>query len=474
MQMVVDIKICSILVSRMVNIPILGHFHRYVRGIEVTILSNSAVKYNPNTTSLPFKWPLVYEPHHVLKRFTSELTSPSGDSLASQTEDSSVAVAGSFVHLEEASPVENKILEQLHRQTRLLLEMQRRIDDLSTTVEILSENGGLGATAGGGNNFQARQVPRREPDRLATLNPIASNWSQVRKPPTATATAAPPPARFARAATPEVRQQVEPPRPPGGAAQVAAGAGGGGLRGIPNAVRNSRLAKIVILFLALRRRYVQEIDGGLIFKILFMMAILTARMSSSTKRFGDPEWSQKFAIVTVLVVVGFLVQTGYMKYLYIFLVKENYPARIWNGEGVDDVMRNPELNNRHDPNNINNNQQQNLAPAVPQGQLPPNHPQNQQAQGGWRNTFLGGMIPQGDQGGLVGAVQDVLLLLGSFLLSVFPMWNPEGPPPPRRIPQPQPQQEPQHPHPGGLAAGPGEVQPPQDPVQPLDDSDDED
>jgi hypothetical protein len=60
MQMVVDVKICSRLVSRMVNIPILGRFHRYVRGIEVTILSNSAVKYKPNTTSLPFKRPLVY------------------------------------------------------------------------------------------------------------------------------------------------------------------------------------------------------------------------------------------------------------------------------------------------------------------------------------------------------------------------------------------------------------------------------
>jgi hypothetical protein len=44
----------------MVNIPILGRFHRYVRGIEVTILSNSAVKYKPNTTSLPLKRPLVY------------------------------------------------------------------------------------------------------------------------------------------------------------------------------------------------------------------------------------------------------------------------------------------------------------------------------------------------------------------------------------------------------------------------------
>jgi GNAT superfamily N-acetyltransferase len=67
MQMVVDVKICSRLVSRMVNIPILGRFHRYVRGIEVTILSNSAVKYKPNTTSLPFRRPLV----SLLARTTS-------------------------------------------------------------------------------------------------------------------------------------------------------------------------------------------------------------------------------------------------------------------------------------------------------------------------------------------------------------------------------------------------------------------
>jgi hypothetical protein len=65
MQLVVDVKLCSRLVSRMVNIPILGRFHRYVRGIEVTILSNSAVKYKPNTTSLPFKRPLVHHIHDL-------------------------------------------------------------------------------------------------------------------------------------------------------------------------------------------------------------------------------------------------------------------------------------------------------------------------------------------------------------------------------------------------------------------------
>jgi hypothetical protein len=51
MQMVVDVKICSRLVSRMVNIPILGRFHRYVRGIEVTILSNSAL----NISRIPLR-----------------------------------------------------------------------------------------------------------------------------------------------------------------------------------------------------------------------------------------------------------------------------------------------------------------------------------------------------------------------------------------------------------------------------------
>ena len=58
----------------MVNIPILGRFHRYVRGIEVTILSNSAVKYKPNTTSLPFKQPLVMKGPLVVSRQPGPVT----------------------------------------------------------------------------------------------------------------------------------------------------------------------------------------------------------------------------------------------------------------------------------------------------------------------------------------------------------------------------------------------------------------
>jgi hypothetical protein len=55
MQMVEDVKICSIMVSRMVNIPILGHFHRYVGGIEVTIVEYREYHFCAFST----QWPLL-------------------------------------------------------------------------------------------------------------------------------------------------------------------------------------------------------------------------------------------------------------------------------------------------------------------------------------------------------------------------------------------------------------------------------
>jgi hypothetical protein len=47
-----------------------------------------------------------------------------------------------------------------------------------------------------------------------------------------------------------------------------------------------------------------------------------------------------------------------------------------------------------------------------------------------RQNFIGGAIhpPNQDQNPMVGFLQDALYLLGSFFLSVFPMWQPLRPP----------------------------------------------
>ena len=407
------------------------------------------------TTGDPSEAPPVSEvaPHPEFKRFTSELSADSLMLGRSVAEESSVATAGGYAPMEGASLVENHILEQLHRQTGILLEMQRRIDDLTATVEYLTSSDDLKRTT-------VRPATVRKRD-MAQATPLAPPQTRPGAPAAAGAPAQP------RAAVPNINN-----------------GGAGFLLGI----RNSRLYQIGSAFVKLRRRYgVQPLDGGLIFKVLFMMAILSTRMASPSKHYGSTsnvEVQWKFFFVALLVVVGFLVQTGYFKYSYIFFVKENIAGRIWDGETVDDILRGgnniDNNNNNNDPNNNNNNQAGGGQAALPRGQLPPGHPQhandnnNNAAAGGWRNTFLGGIIPQANQGGIAGVVQDVALVFGSFLLSIFPMWQPEGPPQPRE-PAPQPPQQQQQPPPaGGLGAGPGAVRPPRDPVEAADDSDDED
>ena len=456
-------------------------------------------------------------PHPELKRFTSELTTPSyatDDNFSfGATDDTTAAsgiaaVAGSnatggFVPLKGASTVENHILEQLHRQTKIMLEMQRQIDDLSTTVEYMSSTTS--------NNNNSRDGGAKNDSEAA------ASVSGKR--------------RFFMAKTansPEANTPVAPPHPPEAAAAAAGGGGvaaatqprrivirrnnnndddrGGG--GFLGGIRRSRLYQIASAFLQLRRRYgVLPLDGGLIVKVIFMLAILSSRiMRSSPKRISTKNNSNnnsnqgivddthlKFLALIWLVLMGFLVQTGYLRYSYIFFVKENIAGRIWEGETVEDILRggrdNNNNNNNNNPENAdddNNNAADGQA-APPRGQQPPGQPQRGHGPGrpnnrengglgGWRNTFLGGLIPQGGQGGIVGLFQDIGLVFGSFLLSIFPMWQPEGPPPP---PAPQPpadgqQQEGPPQPPGGLAAGPGEVRPPRDAFQAADDDSDDD
>ena len=450
--------------------------------VNVSVSNELADGVNNNSNSHP---PVSnVEPHPELKRFTSELTVPSADSFCSKGEESSIAVAGSFVHLEGASPVENQILEQLHRQTRLLLDMQRRIDELTSTVEYLSTSGGGIGGAGTGinsGNNTASAAPRRFYSRVTA--PIIAK-PQTKTPAPGTSSGISP--SSAQQPTATVPRPAAPVGPRGAAPNNNQNNNNDQQGGVVGFIKKSFLFKVGLVFLTLRRRYgVQELDGGLIFKVLFMMAILMARMSSSSKRFNDTEWHTKFAVLTTIVLVGFLAQTGYLKYLYIFLVKENFAGRIWRGEDANAMIQNPAPVVAGGPNgnNDNNNNNNNEGPALPRGQFPPNHQQPGQAgnnnnngaaaDNGWRNTFLGGMIPQADQGGVAGAVQNVALVLGSFLMSIFPMWQPEGPPVPRQPPQPRPPQPAVEGF-GGVAAGPGEVRPPRDPVQAVDDSDDDD
>ena len=447
----------------------------------------------------------------ILKRATSELTQPGGFATMSPMtpmrtisvdDDTTAATAGSSSRYNDykddfatpvkgASPVESKIMEQLNMQTALLLNMQQRIDELTYTVAQLQQGGGGGAGAA-----QQGRPPTASTNTTATAFRSTTNqqaaphitttapFVDVPRGQTAAPTHLPPANNNININNRQAAPQPAAPR---------------GIFGLPSAIRNSRIAKILALFLALRRRHVQALDPGLIFKVLFMIAVLMARMSNNSIRRGGPDavgdmWATNFAIVSTLVLVGFFIQTGYLKYLYIFCIKENYPGRIWNGEDItaqqlqqQQQQQQQQQNAGAGRNNNNNNNNDGAAPPPEENQQPGDPQQPPLPQGapapqdrGWRDTFIGGGIPQhveaedgveaeGEGGGVMALVQDVGLLLGSFVLSIFPMWEPEA------VPRPG------APAAGGGVvgaarnhdAGPGQVRPPENAMQPADDDEDD-
>jgi len=242
-----------------------------------------------------------------------------------------------------------------------------------------------------------------------------------------------------------------------------------------------RFYKLAKLFLELRRRQVPNFDVGLLFKVLVMMAILMARMSSSmpggsykngmnnnnndnNKNDDDTMlsptelmWIYRFYFLTTIVVVGFIIQSGYATFLYKFFVKHNYPWRVlWNGQDIDVEQAVREAAAQEEAAAAARVQAAAAAAAphprhLPPGQHPPpvagGHENDAVAAvpandpPGWRQAILAGEIPRAAPehfgNGPLAVVMETLVLIGSFFLSILPMWTPHAPPPP----PPQPPQE---------------------------------
>ena len=211
----------------------------------------------------------------------------------------------------------------------------------------------------------------------------------------------------------------------------------------------------------MRRRQGPNLEWGLIFKVVIMMAILFSRLGA--------DWNEmplKFYALATFLVVGFLFQSGYAQFLYKFFVQENYFHRILVLD--EDVELDP--------------------PPGPAGRRAP-----RPGGGGadpndgwfdWRETFLGGRIQRAEAEPqapfLWRLVRETFLLVFSLVLSIFPMWHPEPPPPPPPAP-PAPvdntnentptDQQPVEPRDN---FGPGVVQPPVDPTEPEEDDEGDD
>jgi hypothetical protein len=292
---------------------------------------------------------------------------------------------------------EKRILEQLEIQSSLMLDMLRRIDDLTAKVDRLEGGGGV--------------QPRSKRDRETTTTPqpeAQNNYLRYDE-------MAPPPR--IEPVPPQAPRAVEQPVPP----QPEAGGGFLAHLFLPilapfNFLFQSRVALILRAFWTQRRGHVQPLDGGLVFKLIFMMYVVSSRVQ---RRHDEGLKSAKFISSIFLIVAGLLYHTKYLQYFYQFCFKDQVPLRIWNGEGADGRPMPP-------PQRI----------PVPPNRRPADDNDNNQDDNenlNWRQTFLGGIIiPRPNQNPIIAAVQDVFYLLGSFLFSIFPMWRPEGPqePPP--------------------------------------------
>ena len=223
---------------------------------------------------------------------------------------------------------------------------------------------------------------------------------------------------------------------------------------------DSRLARLVRIFGEMRRRQVPNFEWGLVFKVVIMMAILFSRLGGGASSSGDDEDQgipTKFYILGTVLVGGFLFQTGYAQFLYKFIVEENvlYRILILN---QDVVIPPPGPARPQRDNNINNNN-------------------NDDGWFDWRETFLGGRIQRGEQDPqapfLWRCVCEIVLLVSSFVLSIFPMWHPQAPPPPPAAPENDDDDDDDQQQ--GVAANdgaPGVVRPPVDPAEPEEDEED--
>jgi hypothetical protein len=267
------------------------------------------------------------------------------------------------------------LLQQLQLQTSMIIEMQRRMDELTMVVQQLASQ-------------------QLAPDE--TLQRVIQQR------------------RYVLGNGPHVRPAAAHPAQPGIVPPVQ-------LRVVPQPTLFSKMCKYVSdllsrtsasktaevwrLFWILHQRHVR-LDGRLFFKVIFMVSVLSAKMMNRKKNNAQGSFwsvSYKFYLIMTLVTAGFLIQSGYLEFLYLFFWKEGYPRRIYNGEVVDPS-----------------------AWAIPAARVAAQPNANPDPIIGHEN-FLGGNIERApDNRGLSGMLLDVVYLVGSFFLSILPMWKPAG------------------------------------------------
>lgn len=279
--------------------------------------------------------------------------------------ESNVARVGQSVELSDSQ----MILKHLEMQNAMISDMQRRIDHLTDLVHNLSVRGEKGSYEG----VRKNSIP------VETHLPAPQNHQQVDFPPN-------------NHLHIQQREHIEanPPR------ELS------WFSDIPSRFRESRTFKLWCLFWSLHQRHVR-LNFGLIIKVFLVVTIFSAKMMTRKKAQEGDFWSAgaKFYLVLGLVMTGFLIQSGYLNFFYRFFVKENYVDRIYRGEDI-----NADEVNWQDPPQRNENHNRNLRNLIP------------------RDNLFAGNVPRPNGFNILA---DILVLFGSFLLSLLPMWKPQRP-----------------------------------------------
>jgi len=183
---------------------------------------------------------------------------------------------------------------------------------------------------------------------------------------------------------------------------------------IPTYIRSTRVAEICRVYWALHRRDMGgRIDFNMIIKVMFMAAILFAKFSASNRRNRKGERTIKsrvqFYVAVVLIVGGFMLQSGYARFLHNFFIKERYVQRIWNGEEINVAAQQPPR------------------PAERRRQRQVQEEEDEAAAAEGPGLLRGGIAQAPAQAGIIGKfIMDIVYLFGSFLLSILPMWKAEA------------------------------------------------
>jgi hypothetical protein len=242
------------------------------------------------------------------------------------------------------------------------------------------------------------------------------------------------------------------------------------------------------LYVELLRRYQEQqrqrnnnppnIDPLFLLKVLIMLAILMSRLPphltgihKDGSQNADQEFMYQYVVVSILIITFFMIRSGRYTFFYHFLWKYNIPRRVWSQPAGTEPLTADALWREH------------WAPAAPipapGGGAVPVH---QRVLQWWllHDWFQGRPLPPRDpaapppprgvlQQSLL-LLQDVLVFLVSFVLSIFPMWRNLD----LQALFPAPRDGPgNHGNPAPGADGMPVLEPPRDPAANDDEDDDE-